>query len=188
MDTKITQMQLRNTLGLRQGLGFARGFTLIELIIVIVLLGVLAVVAAPRFFNNSDFYARGFHDETMALLRYAQKTAVAQRRTVCVTFAVAAVSTASLRTASAAAVPVCDADLMGPRGDTPGTVRSRSGIIYSPTPATPTPLPNPPAVSFDGLGQPLDVDGLPTTTARTITVIGSGKVITIEPVTGYVHD
>ena len=61
-----------------------RGFTLIELIMVIVLLGVLAVFAAPRIFNSDDFNARGFHDETLSLLRYAQKTAIAQRRTVCV--------------------------------------------------------------------------------------------------------
>src|SRR5665647_363876 len=64
-----------------------RGFTLIELIMVMVMLGVLAVFAAPRIFNSDDFYARGFHDETLALLRYAQKTAIAQRRTVCVSFA-----------------------------------------------------------------------------------------------------
>src|SRR5450759_4081551 len=63
-----------------------RGFTLIELIMVMVMLGVLAVFAAPRIFNSGDFYARGFHDETLALLRYAQKSAIAQRRTVCVAF------------------------------------------------------------------------------------------------------
>jgi len=39
---------------------------------VIVMMGVLAVFAAPRLFDSTDFYARGFHDETMALLRYAQ--------------------------------------------------------------------------------------------------------------------
>lgn len=157
-----------------------RGFTLIELILVILILGVLAVVAAPRVINSSDFYARGFHDETMALLRYAQKTAIAQRRTVCVTFAVAGVSSASLRTATVEAVGTCSANLMGPRGDTPGTVTSRSGINYSASP--------PPAVSFDGLGQPLDASGAAITAARTITVTGSGKVITIEPATGYVHE
>ena len=157
-----------------------RGFTLVELIIVIVLLGVLAVVAAPRIFNNADFYARGFHDETMALLRYAQKTAIAQRRTVCVTFTVAAVSTASLGIASLEAVATCNTNLVGPRGDTPGTVTSRSGVNYTATP--------PAAVSFDGLGQPLDTGGTPITSARTITVSGSGKVITIEPATGYVHE
>ena len=62
-----------------------RGFTLIELIMVIVMLGVLAVFAAPRIFNTGDFNARGFRDETLGLLRIAQKTAIAQRRAVCVT-------------------------------------------------------------------------------------------------------
>ncbi|MDZ4073272.1 MAG: GspH/FimT family protein [Hylemonella sp.] len=61
----------------------SHGFTLIELIMVLMLLGVLAVVLVPRI-NPQDFGARGFYDETLALLRYAQKTAIAQRRTVCV--------------------------------------------------------------------------------------------------------
>jgi MSHA pilin protein MshC len=42
-----------------------RGFTLIELIMV--MLGVLAVFAAPRVFNRNDFEARGFHDQTLGL-------------------------------------------------------------------------------------------------------------------------
>lgn len=61
----------------------SQGFTLIELIMVLVLLGVLAIVLVPRI-STQDFETRGFYDETLALLRYAQKTAVAQRRTVCV--------------------------------------------------------------------------------------------------------
>lgn len=162
------------------GPALAGGFTLVELIIVIVLLGVLAVVAAPRMFNSNDFYARGFHDESMALLRYAQKTAIAQRRTVCTTFSVSTVSTASLRIASSAAVGTCDTDLVGPRGDTPGTITSKSGVNYSASP--------PAAVSFDGLGQPLNSAGIVLTAASTITVTGSGKIITIEPATGYVHE
>jgi MSHA pilin protein MshC len=158
----------------------ARGFTLVELIMVLVLTGVLAVFAAPRIFNSTDFYARGFHDETMAMLRYAQKTAIAQRRTVCVTFAVAGVSTATLRIASAAAVSTCDTNLVGPRGDTPGKITSKTGVNYSASP--------PSAVSFDGLGQPLSSAGAVLTSPSTITVAGSGKTITIEPATGYVHE
>ena len=61
----------------------ARGFTLIELIVVMVLLSVLSVFVLPSL-KPSDFATRGFRDETTALLRFAQKTAVAQRRMVCV--------------------------------------------------------------------------------------------------------
>ncbi|BAN36481.1 methylation [Sulfuricella denitrificans skB26] len=61
------------------------GFTLVELIVILIIIGVLAVAAIPRFMDQSVFETRGFHDETMSLLRYAQKAAIAQRRSVCVT-------------------------------------------------------------------------------------------------------
>lgn len=51
----------------------------------IVILGIMAVTVLPRFSDKSVFAARGFREETLALLRYAQKSAVAERRTVCVT-------------------------------------------------------------------------------------------------------
>ncbi len=59
-----------------------RGFTLVELITVIVLMGVLAAIALPRFSERTEFDARGFFDQTVSTLRYAQKTAIAQRRDV----------------------------------------------------------------------------------------------------------
>lgn len=159
-----------------QGATLCRGFTLIELIMVIVILGALAVFAAPRIFSTNDFKARGFHDASLSLLRYAQKTAIAQRRTVCVTFTT---NNASLRIASAATATACDTDLVGPRGDTPGTVTNKPSATYASIPVE---------VRFDGLGQPLDSSGAAITTGRTITVPDSGKVITIEPATGYAYD
>ena len=47
------------------------GFTLIELIMVLVIVGVLAAVVGPRVFVTGTFDARGFHDETLALMRFA---------------------------------------------------------------------------------------------------------------------
>ena len=61
-----------------------RGFTLTELITVIVIVGIVSVTALPRFFTVSDFEDRGSADQVKALLRFAQKTAIAQHRNVSV--------------------------------------------------------------------------------------------------------
>ena len=53
------------------------GFTLIELILVIVLLSIVSAVALPRFFDNSTFEQRVLFDDTLIAVRYAQKVAVA---------------------------------------------------------------------------------------------------------------
>ncbi|MEM9057799.1 MAG: GspH/FimT family pseudopilin [Pseudomonadota bacterium] len=52
-------------------------FTLVELLVVIVIAGVLASIAGPRFFATNAFDERGYADELGAALRYGQKVAVA---------------------------------------------------------------------------------------------------------------
>ncbi len=61
-----------------------KGFTLVELIAVLVIAGVLAAVAAPRFIGNDAFAARGAYGTMLSALRLAQKTAIAQRSNVAV--------------------------------------------------------------------------------------------------------
>ncbi|OIQ73437.1 hypothetical protein GALL_449280 [mine drainage metagenome] len=141
---------------------------------VIILLGILAVYAAPRMFNSGDFYARGFHDETLALLRYAQKTAIAQRRTVCVTFSS---TTATLTMASAGGATDCTSGtaLTGPNGAP--TITARSGVSYSATTN----------FNFDGLGQPIAATGGTAMATQTIQISNASNVI-VEAQTGYVHD
>ena len=48
----------------------ARGFTLIELIMVIVLVGTVAVFAAPRLLDLSAWKLRAFADEMQSCLLY----------------------------------------------------------------------------------------------------------------------
>lgn len=62
----------------------SRGFTLIELVTIMIMLGILAVVAIPRLESASSFRSVEFRDRVIAALRYAQKTATSHRRLVCV--------------------------------------------------------------------------------------------------------
>ena len=55
----------------------SKGFTLIELALIIVVLGILASSALPKFFELSGYQQRGFFDDTLNAIRYAQKLAVA---------------------------------------------------------------------------------------------------------------
>lgn len=146
-----------------------RGFTLIELIMVMVLLGVLAVFAAPRLFNTGDFNARGFHDETLSLLRYAQKIAIAQRRTVCVALNSTGV-TLTIDTTMPIPDGVCDA-----APALPSTPRGGTGLtaVVGALPVV--------SFQFTPLGS--------TDQAGAINItIANSTAITVEAVTGYVHD
>ena len=53
-----------------------RGFSLIELIVVIVLMAILVGVAVPKFFGQGDFEGPAFAQELASAARYAQKLAV----------------------------------------------------------------------------------------------------------------
>lgn len=142
---------------------------------VLVLLGILAVYAVPRMINTGDFYARGFHDQSLAYLRYAQKTAIAQRRTVCVTLSSSGIS---LSMASAAASNTCAATLPGPNGE--AALSARSGVAFSST------LSN---FNFDALGQPVTIAATPAQAAtQVLQVANVSRSITIEAGTGYVHE
>ena len=148
--------------------GDQRGFTLIELVMVIVIAGILAVVVAPRMFDANVFKSRGFADQVQATLRYAQKAAIAQRRNVCVTMTASSI-TLMIATAPGTASS-CTATLALPGGSSNSVASPATGITMTYTSA---------GFNFDGLGS--------TPTAQTITVSGATNSIVVEAQTGYVH-
>jgi MSHA pilin protein MshC len=55
----------------------SRGFSVVELVLVLVILAALATVALPRFFGVQPFDERRYYDEVINAVRYAQQLAVA---------------------------------------------------------------------------------------------------------------
>jgi MSHA pilin protein MshC len=62
------------------------GFTVVELVVVIVLLGILSVYAVPRFVGVASFERSGFYQETVSAARYANRLAVGRGEPVRIRF------------------------------------------------------------------------------------------------------
>lgn len=63
------------------------GFTLMELIVIIVIISTLAIFAAGRFDDDDGFDTRGYYDELTSATRFAQRYAIASGCDVQITIA-----------------------------------------------------------------------------------------------------
>jgi len=156
------------------------GFTLVELVVTLIVLGIVAATLLPRFADKDTFERRGFHDQLTAALQFARKVAVAQRRHVCVRYSGGNFSlSVDLRQPEAGA-SFCDggtgheADLRLPATD--GKC-SASNQVCAPDSVT----------SLDSVSGTLVFDALGrSSTAATFAVNGQPE-IRVEAETGYVH-
>ncbi len=169
-----------------------RGFTLVELIAVIVVVGILGAIGGARFLGRSAFDSVAYADQTAAMLRYGQKVAVAQNRNVHVRL-------------NASGIALCydAACTAGNRVQAPGGANSGSSATKSACAdaswaceAPPEQVRVTPAASFyfDALGKPFastDLAPTPVSTFATLALVvrasESVRTITVETETGYVH-
>ena len=165
------------------------GFTLVELVVILIVTGILAVAVVPRFFGR-EFEARGFHDGIKAAVQHARHMAIASRRFVCVTN--------SNGTGSAATV-VITMDTRVPEGNEANAVICAVGAntVAVSLPAQPqgcaaNAVCAPNGVALGGGSVIFDPLGRSVTSAKavaglvTITVSNESD-ITVQPETGWVQ-
>ena len=147
------------------------GFTLVELIMVMVVMGILAVAAMPSMTARKTVDAPGYTDEVRQALKYGRRIAVSQRRNVCVAAGAAGLALTQA-TVSGAAAP-CVTTVGDPLSGTALSLVPPGGIALSSSAAT---------FAFDAQGR---LAG----SAVTLSVAGDGltRLITVESETGYTH-
>ena len=151
------------------------GFTMVELIVVLLLLGILSVYAMPKLVAAISIQDGAWRDELTSALRFAQKGAVARRRLTCVSINN---TTVTITSATSNPASSCSAAINGPNGSAtfataPNgnavTTVSPSGVIYFQPDGR---------VTTDGAGA--------SSATRTISMTGAADV-TVLGETGHVN-
>ncbi|MDP1658711.1 MAG: GspH/FimT family pseudopilin [Methylotenera sp.] len=148
------------------------GFTIVELVAVMVITGIIAAIAAPRFIGVDAFDARGSHGTLVSALRYAQKTAIAQRRNVFVN-----VNTAT-RVVCLGYTNNCSSAVIDPSTQAAYS-KTLSNNVTIGTSTSP--------IGFDGLGRPIPNATAIFTIQNAVVPSEPTRTITVEADTGYVR-
>jgi MSHA pilin protein MshC len=148
------------------------GFTLVELVAVIVITGIIAAISAPRFIGVDAFDARGSYSTLSSALRYAQKTAIAQRITV-----YANINT-STRVVCIGYTSNCSTAVLDPSTQVAYSKTLSNNVTITASTST---------IGFDGLGKPVPNASATFIIKNAVVPTESTRTITVEADTGYVR-
>lgn len=168
------------------------GFTLAELVLVIIVVGILSAVAVEKFGSATEASVPAAGEQMKSLVRFAQKLAIAQNREVYVT--------ASSSYVAVCYDAACTTKVTAPAGknsETSATLAAcgSSTWLCEAAPASMSVAPSSPYVFyFDAEGRPYrstDASNSDTSSFSTVTISLSGATpavsISVEAETGYVH-
>lgn len=150
-----------------------QGFTLVELVVVLVLVGVLAVFALPKMLDQGSLEARSYGARLQAIVMHANRQAIAQRKPIRVAFATTGASLAYV-SGAALSVPLID---------------PTTGVAYSLAcpPKIPNCLTSTGNVVFNANNSGRAVTSTSQPLVVNIVVPGYTTQFTIENETGYIH-
>jgi MSHA pilin protein MshC len=149
-------------------------FSLVELTATIAVIGILAAFAIPRMVDRTGFSSRGTYDEAQAVVRFAQKIAIAQRQSPPKNPIYVVISATRIRVCYDVA---CGTAVTDPASGAAVMLDAPPGVGFAP--AT--------TFSYDGSGAP----NLGAVLAVSVNSAGVGDVnrtFLVEARTGYVHD
>ena len=149
------------------------GFTLVELVVVILLISVVSLVGMSRFFGRQSFDEWGYSDELQNALRHAHRLAINSGCDTRVLIDATGFQVNQRANCSSGAftqpVNLLASDGTGFSGTTPDGVSVTGADLY-----------------FDTRGRPRD-SGSNAVLAVTTQVDIGGRSLLIEPQTGFVH-
>jgi MSHA pilin protein MshC len=150
----------------------ANGFTLVELVAVMVITGIIAATAGPKLIGMDAFDARGSYSTLTSALRYAQKTAIAQRTTVYTNI------NTTTRVVCIGYTSDCSSAVLDPS----------TQVAYSKTLSTKVNITaSTSSIGFDGLGKPVPNTIATFIIQNAVVPTEPTRTITVEADTGYVR-
>lgn len=156
------------------------GFTLVELLIVVAIIGITALIAVPMMSSGADFQLRAAANIIAADLEYAKSLAISNQDNYSIVFD-ASNETYVMQDSNGAAV----ADPV--RSGSTVSVDFANDGRFSQLDISSVSFDSTDTVTFDYLGSPYNGSGGALTSGTIVLTAGSQSVtISVEPITGYV--